>query len=566
MATLTSRSSVAVLATLTGTAFLAGCQQFGQQVGDLIPGGDPAPEEHIAELALLPADVPMFFSITANPEKYVERAPELFQADLREALDETYAEMFDMTGINFEDEVAAWMGEQLTFGIFSLDVDPDPDVETPGFIVATTTSDPALSSAFVQRAWSELEADGAVFESSTTDGITLTVQTDAAIGEGLITAEIDDQFVVFANDMGVMEQALAVYQNGNGISTVDTFQTTLDLANQGDPLLWAYINPSFYADEEFLATLAEVDGMPSPVLPPESLATLEAMRSIIVSVGWEQQNVRMQMMIDVDPEQLPLDDVELAAGELIKQLPSTALMVITSSGIGSSWEQSLASAQKMDPEFEEILNEIRAEVLAETGLDLDEDILGWMDGEMGVVVLPDAEATNPFAYNMGALIAIETSDRETAENTFAVLDELATEYGVRVSESAGQVIWGDPFLGQPMLVRAWQDDTVLLTSSTGLQALFGADPSLVEAGTLQAVYEGLPGDNAGYFMLNLAGIVATVEQLVPPEMLGMADIDEETLTMLRSLGGLGISAYEADDTHIGLDILLTTQAPAAPAE
>lgn len=566
MATLTSRSSVAVLATLTGTAFLAGCQQFGQQVGDLIPGGDPAPEEHIAELALLPADVPMFFSITANPEKYVVRAPELFQADLRAALDETYAEMFDMTGLNFQEDVAAWMGEQLTFGIFSLDVDPDPEVETPSFIVATTTSDPALSSAFVQRAWSEMEADGVVFESSTTDGVTLTVQTDAPAGEGLITAEIDDQFVLFANDMDAVEQALAVYQEGNGISTLDTFQTTLDLANQGDPLLWAYINPSFYADEEFLATLAEVDGMPSPVLPPESLATLEAMRSIIVSVGWEQQNVRMQMMIDVDPEQLPLDDVQLAAGELIKQLPSTALMVITSSGIGSSWEQSLASAQEMDPEFEEILNEIRAEVLAETGLDLDEDILGWMDGEMGVVVLPDAEATNPFAYNMGALIAIETSDRETAENTFAVLDELATEYGVRVSESAGQVIWGDPFLGQPMLVRAWQDDTVLLTSSTGLQALFGADPSLVEAGTLQAVYEGLPGDNAGYFMLNLAGIVATVEQLVPPEMLDMADIDEETLTMLRSLGGLGISAYEADDTHIGLDILLTTQAPAAPAE
>ena len=566
MATLTSRSSVAVLATLTGTAFLAGCQQFGQQVGDLIPGGDPAPEEHIAELALLPADVPMFFSITANPEKYVERAPELFQADLREALDETYAEMFDMTGLNFQEDVAAWMGEQLTFGIFSLDVNPDPEVETPSFIVATTTSDPALSSAFVQRAWSEMEADGVVFESSTTDGVTLTVQTDAPAGEGLITAEIDDQFVLFANDMDAVEQALAVYQEGNGISTLDTFQTTLDLANQGDPLLWAYINPSFYADEEFLATLAEVDGMPSPVLPPESLATLEAMRSIVVSVGWEQQDVRMQMMIDVDPEQMPLDDVQLAAGELIKQLPSTALMVITSTGIGSAWEQSLASAQEMDPEFEEILDEVRAEVLAETGLDLDEDILGWMDGEMGVVVLPDAEATNPFAYNMGALIAIETSDRETAENTFAVLDELATEYGVRVSESAGQVIWGDPFLGQPMLVRAWQDDTVLLTSSTGLQALFGADPSLVEAGTLQAVYEGLPGDNAGYFMLNLAGIVATVEQLVPPEMLDMADIDEETLTMLRSLGGLGISAYEADDTHIGLDILLTTQAPAAPAE
>jgi hypothetical protein len=557
---------VAVLATLTGSAFLAGCQQFGQQVGDLIPGGDPAPEEHIAELALLPADVPMFFSITANPEKYVVRAPELFQADLRAALDETYAEMFDMTGLNFQEDVAAWMGEQLTFGIFSLDVNPDPEVETPSFIVATTTSDPALSSAFVQRAWSEMEADGVVFESSTTDGVTLTVQTDAPAGEGLITAEIDDQFVLFANDMDAVEQALAVYQEGNGISTLDTFQTTLALANQGDPLLWAYINPSFFADEEFLATLAEVDGMPSPVLPPESLATLEAMRSIVVSVGWEQQNVRMQMMIDVDPEQLPLDDVQLAAGELIKQLPSTALMVITSSGIGSSWEQSLASAQEMDPEFEEILNEIRAEVLAETGLDLDEDILGWMDGEMGVVVLPDAEATNPFAYNMGALIAIETSDRETAENTFAVLDELATEYGVRVSESAGQVIWGDPFLGQPMLVRAWQDDTVLLTSSTGLQALFGADPSLVEAGTLQAVYEGLPGDNAGYFMLNLAGIVATVEQLVPPEMLDMADIDEETLAMLRSLGGLGLSAYEADDTHIGLDILLTTQAPAAPAE
>ncbi|NJL97317.1 MAG: DUF3352 domain-containing protein [Synechococcaceae cyanobacterium SM2_3_2] len=566
MATLTSRSSVAVLATLTGTAFLAGCQRFGQQVGDLIPGGAPAPEEQIAELALLPADVPMFLSITSNPEQYVERAPELFQADLREALDETYAEMIEMTGINFEEDVAAWMGEQLTFAIFSLDVDPDPDLETPGFIVATTTSDPALSSAFVQGAWSEMEADGVVFESSTTDGVTLTVQTDAPTGEGLITAEIDDQFVLFANDMAAVEQALAVYQAGNGISTLDTFQTTLDLANQGDPLLWAYINPSFYADEEFLATLEELEGMPSPVLPPESLATLEAMRSIVVSIGWEDQDVRMQMMIDVDPEQLPLDDVQLAAGELIKELPSTALMVITSSGIGSSWEQSLASAQEMDPEFEEILNDIRAEVLAETGLDLDKDILGWMDGEMGVVVLPDAEATNPFASNMGALIAIETSDRQTAENTFAVLDELATEYGIRVSESGDQTIWGDPFLGQPMVVRAWQDDTVLLTSSPALQAAFGVDPSLVEAGPLQAVYEGLPGNNAGYFMINLAGVIATAEELVPPAMLATADIDEETLAMLRSLGGLGISAYEADDTHIGLDILLTTQAPAAPAE
>ncbi len=548
--------------TLVGSSLLTGCQQLGQQVEEILSGGPPDPEEQIAELALLPADIPMFFSVVAQPQVYVDRAPAIFRAELSASLDDFYAELFE-TGGEEAEEIAAWIGDTLTFAVFDLDVSQTSD-ETPSFVVATTTQDPALSSAFVQRIWDEMEADGGEFERTETDGVILTVQTDAPVGDLVVTAEIGEQYVAMGNDPAAMEQMIAVYRQGNGLSSLESFQTTLALVEAEDPLFWGYVNPAIYNDEAFLASLEELD-VPSDLLTEDYLATLQGMRAVVLTAGWDPQALQMQVLVDVDPDIVPLEDVELAAGELIKRIPASALMVITSTGPAAAWQQSIESAQAMDPEFEQIMEELRAEILAETGLDLDQDIIGWMDGEIGVALVPDPEGTNPFLYGQGAIIAIETSQRATAEATFAKLDELAQENGLRVSESDGQVIWGDPFLGQAMLVRAWDQDTVLLTSSSALQTVFGSDPSLTQAGTLQELYNRLPEDNAGYFMLNLAGILSTVEQLVPPEMMAMADVDAETLAKLRALGGLGIAAYLADDTHVGMDVLLTFQEPAPAA-
>lgn len=542
--------------TLVGSALLAGCQQLGQQVEEVISGGPPAPEEQIAELALLPADIPMFFSVVAQPQVYVDRAPAMFQAELSASLDDVYAELLENDG-EYADEIAAWIGDTLTFAVFDLDVSQASD-ETPGLVVATTTQDSALSSAFVQRIWDEMEADGVEFERTETDGVILTVQTDAPVGDLVITAEIGEQYVAVGNDPAAMEQIIAVYRQDNGLSTVESFQNTLALVEAEDPLLWGYVNPAIYGDEAFLTSLEELD-VPTELLTEDYLATLEGMQAVVLTAGWDPQALQMQVLVDVDPDVVPLEEAQLAAGELIKQIPSSALMVITSTGPAAAWQQSIASAQAMDPEFEAALEVLRAEILAETGLDLDQDILGWMDGEIGVALLPDPEGTNPFLYGQGGMIAIETSQRATAEATFAKLDELAEDNGLRVSESEDQVIWGDPFLGQPIMVRAWDQDTVLLTSSSALQTVLGSGESVTQAGTLQNLYNQLPEENAGYFMLNLAGILSTIEQLVPPEIMAMADVDAETLAKLRTLGGLGIAAYLADDTHVGMDVLLTFQ-------
>ncbi len=548
--------------TLAGSALLAGCQQLTQQVEEVISGGPPDPEEQIAELALLPADIPMFFSLVAQPQVYVDRAPALFRAELSASLDDFYAELLETDGEEAE-EIAAWIGDTLTFAVFDLDVSEDSD-ETPSLVVATTTQDPALSSAFVQRIWAEMEADGVEFERTETDGVILTVQTDAPVGELVITAEIGEQYIAVGNDPAAMEQIIAVYRQDNGLSNSESFQTTLALVEAEDPLLWGYVNPAIYGDEEFLASLEELE-VPTDLLTEDYLATLEGMRAVVLTAGWDPQALQMQVLVDVDPEVVPLEEAQLAAGELIKRIPSSALMAITSTGPAAAWQQSIESAQAMDPEFEQALAEIRAEIMSETGLDLDKDIIGWMDGEIAITVLPDPEGTNPFLYGQGAIIAIETSQRDTAEATFAKLDQLAQENGLRVSESEDQVIWGDPFLGQAMLVRAWDQDTVLLTSSAALQTVFGSGEGVTQAGTLQELYNRLPEENAGYFMLNLAGILSTVEQLVPPEMMAMADVDAETLAKLRALGGLGIAAYLADDTHVGMNVLLTFQEPAPAA-
>ncbi len=503
------------------------------------------PEDILPETVLVPQTAPMVLAFATNPEEAFSTHPDLL-AQWENWTAETLAE----TGSEFpREDIQAWAGEQFTMAVVVPNLVPAASDPVPGILFGASTRNTDLSGQFLAQVRQQAEAEGANFERRQEQGVTLYVQTNGDPGEQWVTAEFGNRFVAVANDPGVMQQAVAVYRGElESVSRSQGFRSAAAELYTDGTLAFAYV------DFEALQATPESFGAWMEDLDPAALESLQPLRSFAMAAHWQEQGLRVRMLTQTDPEADLQASWQPARGELIQRLPGSALTVMTTQQIAQRW-QALLPQLEADPLVKESLEELRAEFRANTQLDLDKDVLAWMDGEMALLVAPDVQA-HPLLQGMGAALVIESSQKDKANAALAQLDRLAQESGARVTEAGGQVTWADPLFGQPLLIRAWEGNYLILTSSTGaLQTIAQRQGNLLpQTEPLKTLYTQLHQPNYGYFLLNWQGIRTVLETALPG---GLATLDPETRELLTRIDGLGITSYPAGDHAFGLELLVT---------
>lgn len=526
--------SLALLA-LGGAWLVGACQRKAPEAqlpGDILP-----------ETVLVPQSAPMVLAFATDPEEAFSTHPELL-AQWENWTSEALAE----TGSEFRD-IQTWAGEQFMMAVVVPNLVPTASEPVPGILFGASTRNTDLSGQFLAQVRQQAEAEGANFARRQEQGVTLYVRTNGDPGEQWVTAEFGNRFVAVANDPGVMQQAVAVYRGeAESISRSELFRSAATELYTEGALAFAYV------DFEALQTNSESFGAWMEDLDSATLESLQPLRSFAMAAHWQEQGLRVRMLTQTDPEANLQTGLQPARGELIQRLPGSALTVISTQQIAQRW-QALFPKLEEDPLVKESLEGLRTEFRANTRLDLEQDVLAWMDGELALLVAPDAQA-HPLLQGMGAALVIESSQQDKANATLAQLDRLAQESGAQVTEAGGQVTWADPLFNQPLLIRAWEDNYLIITSSTGaLQTIAQRQGNLLpQTEPLKTLYDQLHKPNYGYFLLNWQGIRTVLEATLPG---GLATLDPEARDVLTRIDGLGVTSYPAGEHGFGLELLVT---------
>lgn len=351
-------------------------------------------------------------------------------------------------------------------------------------------------------------------------------------------------FIYFPDDTyspdGYTVPGYAVAHLGNYIvmsETVDTLRQWIEYQTQDRPKLTS--SPSFEKTQghpEAANSLATVYGNVGellnfefsnpfqdfglPPIPQPSLSERAAMSALFSNVTFdvlvypEDKGMHLEAHLYTEGALPDLTPSPNADQSIFGLIPAATYMLGSGYDIGGFWND-VSSAFSLSEATSGLIETARSLVSLATGLDLDTDILKWMDGEYSLFLFPSQSGLlNSIFPGVGleAGVILETSNRAAAENALGALDDVVGEEVAAAKTLADYpvVSWqydvNSDGVMDSVLTHTWiTDDTLAFTSGSGamerLVVPAGFNPLDGHSTFLNAT-ESLPNPNNGYFYVN----------------------------------------------------------------
>lgn len=265
---------------------------------------------------------------------------------------------------------------------------------------------------------------------------------------------------------------------------------------------------------------------------------------------------------------------------LLSYLPSNVYGSISSRNFNRQW-QWFVEASKLEPTYKIFVDGLR--VVApmilgeESGIDIEKDIISWMDGEYAFVAFPsDRSPLKQIGVTLTSGMLIRTSKPEAANAALAKLTKYITNLGkgtfqVKKRQVGATLLTSFEFPDfqeqgktQSVFAYGWRDrQTLMLTfgSDTATAFIPTPKPSLAESEMFRDAIADMPQPNFGYFYLNANAIAKQVatgyftfsEWLAPdnaPNSDGLNKLSQSELAapILRAIDKLGGSVFVYSET------------------
>ena len=173
---------------------------------------------------------------------------------------------FAMAGLDFDVELASWLGPELS--LIVLDAD-----DSPGWVLALTSRDDDGARRFLQRFWQTRSLAGTDLQISSYRGMGLISGRGALLGrepQPLATALIDDDMLLLGSGRGVLERVLDVSQLQEQHQLADA-DLQRQVARLGDGAALLTASPEALTKWfDMPADLEGLDGLVAALQPQES--------------------------------------------------------------------------------------------------------------------------------------------------------------------------------------------------------------------------------------------------------------------------------------------------------
>lgn len=483
----------------------------------------------------VPKNSPAMVSLLVNPDRLQAlrrmRTPWKLRGESRTEFDRLQRSLLAETDLNYDRDIKPWLGDEITVAVTSLDVDHNQsNGGQPGYLVSLAVKNPIKSREFLDIFWQDRANAGAdlVFEDykgvklissqpqrqlfkSRRKSKTLELNPFAdSKSQGWASAVVGDQFVLFANSVEELRQAInRVQAEDLNLTSDPTYQQAianlpknhLGIAVLDVPKLSGWINKTT---------------PPTTSPQPLAIALSANTKGLLADAIWLGDT---HPLATLPPRSQPV--------EALRYIPQTGALVVAGMDLNRLWQTTAPTEEPLSGTIAQVLKPLESK----WGISLPQDIFSWVTGEYALALFPSDDA------NTSNWVFVAQQGDQTHAGV-QKLDQIAIDHGYTVGTFTLKGY--DPIYAWTQLKAATTAETEsepqlkleaevlgVCGSAEGYEICANSVPAIDRA--LNAPKQGsmlekedfstglslLPSENQGYFYMNWHDSKPTLEQKLP---------------------------------------------------
>jgi Protein of unknown function (DUF3352) len=291
-------------------------------------------------------------------------------------------------------------------------------------------------------------------------------------------------------------------------------------------------------------------------LDPNQIAEFKKIQSFVSGLGIDDQGIRAKAFTQSNENGFKLPT---ATGKVLANFPADTLLVLNGTGIKNIWEETVKQSAN-DPKAKSAIDDLRKSFQAQTKLDLDKDVFGWMGGEYAIGVFPQKEGFLGSFVGLGVTAVVENNDKQSSEKALDTMIKglaagnapIAPRKNKEGKNNVNEIL-GPPGSG-PVASYGGLDDKSVFFSTKDIAI---AEP-LNKGADFQKAIKSMPPSDQGLTYMNFQQLAKFLED-GPLKKQGVT-IPADYLNVLRSVEGLAIGAKADGNNYQAEGILMLTPA------
>ena len=338
---------------------------------------------------------------------------------LVERRDELLDELEDETGIHFLDDVTPWLGESVSFAL--LDVDDERD--TAEWVAMVHVSDRVAALDFAEDLVSYIEEESlSRFSDTDYREAHLWLSDDEDLGFALT-----EEYLLIADGENTLKRLIRDIESPPDrplLADEDFTAARESLPSQR--VMFMFVRSEWIWDL-LRDELGPFDDEDETILRVESSTPEYA----AMSASFIERGMRVDFAAERPDDGFTTGSgVRLASPEA---LPADTLVLLATNGVREAWEELRQVMDDLDPnggsDFQSVLDEVEIE----TGIDVEEDVVGSLNGEIALALLP-SDFLETGVYE-GLLLA-GVQDAEGIRGALKKLADIVEDSGVELGRSS----------------------------------------------------------------------------------------------------------------------------------
>lgn len=411
---------------------------------------------------IIPQTVLMAVSVSTDPDQW-QTLRQFGTSETQALVDQNLAQWRDRlltaNGYNYQKDIQPWVGKQATFAFLPSQTPPPagstPNLPSPipGAQQSVVLVLPITNPGQAQRTLSQPKTGVATkWTQREYKGVQIR-ETQGAPTQNYSAAVLDGRFLVVTTDPKVTDQAIDTYKGGASLLAAPGYSAAFNKIGNNQAFANLYVNVP--------AAAAVASSSAAVPVAPESLS--QQIQGLAANFSLQPQGVQVQSVSWLKPDSKKKYTVTNAAKNMTNRLPAETLVMASGGNLKQLWEQYIQGANTATSPNLTNPQVLREGLQTQTGLDLDKDLLKWMDGEFSLALIANPQKA-PTDLPAGLMFMVQASDRRAAEKAFKQLDEvMAKRYNFKVNEvkvgNQSTITWS-PALGGAIASHGWLDSNV----------------------------------------------------------------------------------------------------------
>jgi Protein of unknown function (DUF3352) len=498
-----------------------------------------------ASAIFVPKNAPVAISLIANLDELANlnslATPTTKQSTARQAIKKWQQQLGDRLHLDYRQQIAPWLGEEITFAITDLDFDRLPrNGSQPGYLAILSSRNPEVSSQIIQAWWDRQIADNRL-KIETYQGVKLADNRRDKIASAIV----NDRYILVANHPKVLREAIDNLQPPRLSLLDNTDYQQVVAANSHHKVGIGYARLP-----DLKHWLGKEAGEKYPVAG--------------INIGVDRQGLIADLSLyPTTPEPIIVDPTSIITQpklvKTLKYLPRQSNIAIAGTDL-AHWQQQLATIlpeiKSLIPTFEREARHQGGRTITAIGkqlsINLTENIFSWTTGEYALAAIP-----NPTQTTTDWMFIAERTQPERADEAIGYFDQLASLAGYNI----GLLPWQEKqVIGWTKLVTDTSSNTARLiadvagvhTNISNKYTIFASSVAAMDA-TLKAVDQQsildsdryqrganlLTATETGY----LYGDWQTIQLLLPKQLQEQPLVKSVSDGILAGLPNISVSRY-----------------------